>query len=41
MPGVRNEEFSISLAGIIGTSAVFIALIFIGKYLYAFEPKEE
>lgn len=41
MPGIYNQELATSLAGIVGTSVVFVALILMGKYLYAFEPKEE
>lgn len=41
MPGVHDEKLATSLAGIVGTSAVFVALLLIGKHLYAFEPKEE
>jgi len=41
MPGVYNEQLATSLAGIVGTSVVFIALLFTGKYLYAFESKKK
>ncbi len=40
MPGIHNEKLATSLAGIIGTIAVFVGLLFIGKLLYACEPKE-
>lgn len=41
MPGIHNQKLATSLAGIVGTSAVFVALVLIGKYLYTFESKEE
>lgn len=41
MPGVHDERLATSLAGMVGASAVFVALLFIGKYLYGFESKEE
>lgn len=41
MPGIQNEELATSLAGVVGTSAVFAVLVLIGKYLYRFEPREE
>ncbi len=41
MPGIHNEKLATSLAGIIGTTAVFIVLLFLGRSLYAFEPKRK
>lgn len=41
MPGVRSESFATSLAGIIGTLAVFLILFFAGKVLYRTRCGEE
>lgn len=40
MPGIHNQKLATSLAGIIGTIAVFVVLLFAGKLLYTCEPKE-
>ena len=40
MPGIQDERLATSLAGITGTMAVFVSLLFIGKLLYACESKE-
>jgi hypothetical protein len=41
MPGIWNEKLAVSLAGIVGTSVVFITIAFLGKYLYRAESQEE
>ncbi|MFZ1719853.1 MAG: PDGLE domain-containing protein [Candidatus Moraniibacteriota bacterium] len=41
MPGIQNEPFATSLAGIIGTLSVFLILFFAGKVLYRTRCGEE
>ena len=41
VPGIYDASLATSLAGIIGTSVVFLVMSFLGRYLYRFERSEK